>query len=204
MATNIPPHNLNELVDATNYLIDNPDASVDDLLEFVKGPDFPTGGTIYNQKDVKEAYQTGKGKVVTRANADIEEDKKGLFKIVVSEITYLTNKSTLIEKIAALVKDQKIQGIKALRDESNKVGVRIVMELKKDCFPEKILNKLYSLTDLQKNFNVNMLALVDGIEPQVLNLKAILEHYVKHREQVVTRRTQYDLKKSKKNLRKYI
>jgi DNA gyrase subunit A len=197
MATNIPPHNLNELVDATNYLIDNPDASVDDLLEFVKGPDFPTGGTIYNQKDVKEAYQTGKGKVVTRANADIEEDKKGLFKIVVSEITYLTNKSTLIEKIAALVKDQKIQGIKALRDESNKVGVRIVMELKKDCFPEKILNKLYSLTDLQKNFNVNMLALVDGIEPQVLNLKAILEHYVKHREQVVTRRTQYDLEKAK-------
>lgn len=197
MATNIPPHNLNELVDATNHLIDNPDASIDDLLQFVKGPDFPTGGTIYNQKDIREAYQTGKGKITTRAKADIHEDKKGAFKIVVNEVTYLTNKATLIEKIASLVKDQKIQGIRTLRDESDKAGVRIVMDLKKDSFPEKILNKLYSLTDLQKNFNVNMLALVDGIEPQILNLKAILEYYIKHREEVVTRRTQYDLQKAK-------
>ena len=197
MATNIPPHNLNELVDATSYLIDNPKASVDDLLKFVEGPDFPTGGTIYNKKDVREAYQTGKGKIVTRAKANIQEDKKGTFKIIISEVTYLTNKATLVEKIANLVKEQKIQGIKTLRDESDKSGVRIVMELKKDSFPEKILNKLYSLTDLQKNFNVNMLALVDGIEPQVLNLKAILEYYIKHREEVVTRRTQFELQKAK-------
>jgi len=197
MATNIPPHNLRELVDAVNHLIDNPKASIDDLLVFIKGPDFPTGGTIYNQKDVREAYQTGKGKITMRARADILEDKKGVFKIIVSEITYLTNKATLVEKIAFLVKDQKIQGIKALRDESNKDGIRIVMELKKDSFPEKILNKLYSLTDLQKNFNVNMLALVGGIEPQILNLKAILEYYIKHREEVVTRRTQFDLQKAK-------
>lgn len=197
MATNIPPHNLIELVDAVNYLIDNPKATIDDLLKFVKGPDFPTGGTIYNQRDIREAYQTGKGKITTRAKADIQEDKKGAFKIVISEVTYLTNKATLVEKIANLVKEQKIQGVRALRDESDKVGVRIVIELKKDCYPEKILNKLYSLTDLQKNFNVNMLALVDGIEPQILNLKSILEYYVKHREEVVTRRTQYDLQKAK-------
>ncbi|MDD3498534.1 MAG: DNA gyrase subunit A [Candidatus Moranbacteria bacterium] len=197
MATNIPPHNLGELIDAVNHLIDNPEATVDDLMKFVKGPDFPTGGTIYNQKDVKEAYQTGKGKIITRAKADIEEDKKGAFKIVISEITYSTNKAALVEKIASLVKDQKIQGIRTLRDESDKFGVRIVMELKKDSFPEKILNKLYSLTDLQKNFNVNMLALVDGIEPQILNLKSILEYYIKHREEVVTRRTQYDLRRAK-------
>ena len=197
MATNIPPHNLNELIDATNHLIDNPKATVDDLLKFVKGPDFPTGGVIYNQKDIREAYATGRGKITTRAKATITENKKGIFQIIISEMTYLTNKSTLIEKIANLVKEQKIQGIRTLRDESDKDGVRIAMELKKDSFPEKVLNRLYSLTDLQKNFNVNMLALVDGIEPQVLNLKAALEYYVAHREQVVTRRTQFDLQKAK-------
>jgi len=184
-------------VDATAYLIDHPKCSIDDLLQFVKGPDFPTGGVIYDQNSIREAYITGRGGIVTRAKAAIIETKSGAYQIIVSEITYLTNKSTLLERIAMLVKEQKIQGIRGLRDESNKDGVRIVVELKKDSYPEKVLNKLYSLTDLQKNFNVNMLALVDGIDPQVMNLKSMLEHYVLHREQVVTRRTQYDLQKAK-------
>ena len=197
MATNIPPHNLGELIDATIHLIDNPKATVDDLLVFVKGPDFPTGGVIYDEKNIREAYIDGKGGIITRAKAGITEGRNGAYQIIVSEITYLTNKSTLLEKIALLVKEQKIQGIKGLRDESNKDGVRIVIDLKKDSYPEKVLNKLYSLTDLQKNFNVNMLALADGIDPQVMNLKTMLEYYVAHREQVVTRRTQYDLQKAK-------
>ncbi|MEF3692290.1 MAG: DNA gyrase subunit A [Candidatus Moraniibacteriota bacterium] len=197
MATNIPPHNLGELIDATVYLIDNSKATVDDLLVFVKGPDFPTGGVIYDEKSIRDAYIDGKGGIITRAKAGITEGRNGSYQIIVSEITYLTNKATLLEKIALLVKEQKIQGIKGLRDESNKDGVRIVIDLKKDSYPEKVLNKLYSLTDLQKNFNVNMLALADGIDPQVMNLKTMLEYYVAHREQVVTRRTQYDLQKAK-------
>lgn len=197
MATNIPPHNLSELVDAITHLIDNPDANVDDLMNFVKGPDFPTGGIIYNQKDIKEAYSVGKGKIITRGKADIIETKSGSFQIVISEITYATNKATLITKIADLVKEGKLQGIKDLRDESDKEGVRIVIELKKDAYPQKILNSLYSNTDLQKNFNVNMLALVDGIEPQILNLKSILEHFINHRQIVITRRTKFDLQKTK-------
>ncbi len=197
MATNIPPHNLNELADAIACLIDNPKADIDDLMKFIKGPDFPTGGIIYNAKDIKEAYSTGRGRIVTRAKADIIEVKSGIFQIIVSEITYATNKSTLIAKIAQLVKDGKIRGIKDLRDESDKDGVRIVIELKKDAYPQKVLNKLYSTTDLQKNFNVNMLALVNGIEPQVLNLKSILEHYIGHRREVVVRRARYNLKKAK-------
>lgn len=197
MATNIPPHNLNELADAIAHLIDNPEANIDDLMNFIKGPDFPTGGIIYNSREIKEAYSIGKGKIVTRGKADIIETKSGSFQIVISEITYATNKATMITRIADLVKEGKLQGIKDLRDESDKDGVRIVVELKKDAYPQKILNSLYSNTDLQKNFNVNMLALVDGIEPQILNLKSILEHFIKHRQIVVTRRTQYDLQKAK-------
>jgi len=197
MATNIAPHNLRELVDAVCHLIDHPDAGIDDLLRFVKGPDFPTGGIAYNQDDIREAYATGRGKITTRAKADIVETKAGTFQIVVSEITYATNKATLIEKIADLVKDGKIQGIRDLRDESDKDGVRIVIDLKKEAYPQKVLNKLYTLTDLQKNFNVNMLALVDGIDPQILNLKSILEHYITHRERVVTRRTEFELDKAR-------
>lgn len=197
MATNIPPHNLNELIGAISYLIDNPKADVDELMEFVTGPDFPTGGMIYNKKDIREAYATGHGKITMRAKAEIIEGRTGQFSIIVTEITYLTNKATLIEKIANLVKDKKLIGIKALRDESNKDGVRIVMELKKDAYPQKVLNKLYTLTDLQKNFNANMLALVDGIEPRILNLKEILEYYIAHRREVVVRRTKFDLKKAK-------
>ncbi|TAK96683.1 DNA gyrase subunit A [Patescibacteria group bacterium] len=197
MATNIPPHNLTEVIDATTHLIDNPEATVDDLMQFVKGPDFPTGGIIYNSRDIKEAYSVGKGRIITRAKAEIVETKAGAFQIIVTEMTYATNKATLLEKIADLVRDGKLQGIRDLRDESNKDGVRIVVDLKKDAFPQKVLNKLYSMTDLQKNFGVNMLALVNGIEPQILSLKAILEHYVAHRKEVVTRRTQFDLDRAK-------
>ncbi|HPN55080.1 MAG TPA: DNA gyrase subunit A [Candidatus Moranbacteria bacterium] len=197
MATNIPPHNLSELVDAINCLIDNPDAEISDLMRFVKGPDFPTGGIIYNTPGIKEAYSTGKGKIVTRAKAEIIETKSGSFNIIVTEITYATNKAALIEKIADLVKEGKILGIKDLRDESDKEGVRIVIELKKDAYAQKVLNKLYDSTDLQKNFNVNMLALVDGLDPQILSLKSILEQYIAHRNTVVRRRAEFELAKAK-------
>ncbi len=197
MATNIPPHNLNELIEAICHLIDNPEATIDDLMQFVKGPDFPTGGIIYNQKDIREAYATGRGPITSRAKVEIVEPKAGQFQIIVTEMTYATNKASLIMKIADLVKEDKIQGIKDLRDESDKDGVRIVIELKKEAFPQKVLNKLYQMTDLQKNFNMNALALVDGREPQILTLKSILEHYIIHREKVVVRRTEHDLQKAK-------
>lgn len=196
MATNIPPHNLNELVDAIAHLIENPEATIEDLLQFIKGPDFPTGGIIYDSTNIKEAYYTGKGKIPTRAKTEIVETKSGMFQIIVTEMTYATNKANLITKIADLVREGKVIGIRDLRDESSKDGVRIVIELKKDAYPQKVLNKLYTMTDLQKNFNVNMLALVDGIDPQVLNLKAILEHFIVHRKEVVTRRTKFELKKA--------
>ena len=197
MATNIPPHNLRELADAIDHLIENPDASVEDLTQFVKGPDFPTGGIIYDKKAILEAYATGKGGIVLRGKADIEEQKGGNFQIVISEVPYQVNKADLVEKIADLVKDKKIEGIKALRDESDKDGVRVVMELKKDSYPKKILNSLYKHTSLQTTFHLNMLALIDGIQPKVLTLKMILEEYIKHREEVVRRRTQFELNKAK-------
>jgi len=196
MATNIPPHNLTEIINGINYLIDNPNAQIEDLMKFISGPDFPTGGIIYDKHSILEAYKTGRGKILMRGKANIVETKTGVFQIIISEITYATNKATLIEKIANLVKSGKIVGIKDLRDESDKEGVRIVIYLKKDAYPQKVLNKLYSLTDLQKNFGVNMLALVNGIEPQVLNLKTILEEYVAHRKTIVVRRTKYDLAKA--------
>ncbi|HBB37270.1 MAG: gyrase subunit A protein [Candidatus Moranbacteria bacterium GW2011_GWC1_45_18] len=197
MATNIPPHNLGELVDGIAHIIENPDCEVKDLVKFVKGPDFPTGGTIYNQSDINQAYLTGRGSIVTRAEAEIVETKNGQFQIIVTEMTYASNKATTITKIAELVKTGKLEGIRDIRDESDKDGVRIVIELKKEAFPKKILNKLYTLTDLQKSFHVNMLALVDGIEPKILNLKAALEHFIEHRKVVVTRRTKFDLEKAK-------
>lgn len=197
MATNIPPHNLGELVDGISHLIDNPDASTEDLFEFIPGPDFPTGGMIYNKKDILEAYRNGRGKILTRAKAEIVENKSGSFQIVITEMTYATNKSALIEKLAESVRDGKILGIRDIRDESDRDGIRLVIELKKDAYPQKVLNKLYAMTDLQKNFGVNMLALVDGIEPTVLNLKSILEYYVAHRKIVITRRTKFDLEKAK-------
>ncbi len=193
MATSIPPHNLTEVCDAVIHLIEKPDATIDGLMEFVKAPDFPTGGLIYNVNDIKQAYATGKGGIVTRAKTEIVEDKKGNFRILVHEIPYQVNKATLLEKIATLVREKRIEGIKDLWDESTKDGVRIVVELKKDAFPKKILNRLFQLTQLQDTFHVNMLALVDGIQPRILNLKMILEEYLKHRYDVVRRRTQFDL-----------
>ncbi|MFA5359602.1 MAG: DNA gyrase subunit A [Patescibacteria group bacterium] len=197
MATNIPPHNLRELADAITHLISDPEATVEDLMQFVKGPDFPTGGVIYNQKDILQAYATGKGGIVMRGVAEVVENKNGMFQIVISEIPYQINKATLVEKIAELVKDKKIEGIKDLRDESDKDGVRVVVDLKKDAYPKKILNSLFKMTQLQETFHVNMLALVDGIQPKVLTLKMVLEEYIKHRTEVVRRRTQYDLDKAK-------
>ena len=197
MATNIPSHNLSELVDATVELIDNEDATIDDLLRHVQGPDFPTGATVYGGAPMKQAYMTGRGSVMMRAVAEIVETKKGRHQIVVSEIPYGVNKATLIEKIAELVKDKKLNGISDLRDESARGEVRVVVELKKDAYPKKLLNQLYKLTALQSSFNFNMLALVDGVQPRVLGLQEMLEEFVKHRRQVVRRRTEYELRKAR-------
>lgn len=198
MATNIPPHNLREVCDAIISLIDDPKVEVEGLMQHIKGPDFPTGGIIYNKKDILNAYATGKAGIVMRAQAEIVEDKAGSYRILVTEIPYQVNKATLLEKIAELVQTKKIEGIRDLRDESSKGAVRIVIELKKDAYPKKVLNQLYKMTALQDTFHVNMLALVDGgIVPRVLNLKQMLEEYVKHRKEVVRRRTEYDLARAK-------
>ncbi len=197
MATNIPTHNLGEVVDATIELIDNPEATLDDLLKHVKGPDFPTGATVYGGAPMRQAYATGKGSVTIRAVANIEETKKGRHQIVVSEIPYGVNKATLIEKIADLVHEKKLLTISDLRDESARGNVRIVIELKKDAYPKKVLNQLYKLTSLQTNFHYNMLALVDGIQPRILGLHDILSEFLKHRQVVVRRRTEYELRKAK-------
>lgn len=196
MATNIPPHNLVEIIDAVCHLIKHSRASTEDLLEFIKGPDFPTGGIIYSKRDIAAAYATGRGPIVARGVAEIVEDKKGHQQIIITEIPYQVNKSSLLEKIAELVSDKKIEGIRDLRDESDKDGTRIVIELKNDAAPQKILNNLYKHTDLQKTFHLNLLALVDGIEPRLLSLKAALEYFLKHREEVVTRRTKFELAKA--------
>lgn len=197
MATSIPTHNLGELVDATIHLIDNPTATVDDLLQFVKGPDFPTGAVVYGGASMRQAYQSGRGSVTIRAVANIEETKRGRHQIVVTEMPYAVNKATLIEKIADLVKEKKITTISDLRDESARGEVRIVIELKKDAYPKKVLNQLYKMTALQTNFHYNMLALVDGIQPRILGLQEILSEFVKHRQIVVRRRTEFELKKAK-------
>ncbi len=193
MASNIPPHNLTEVANAVLHLIKNRDASIDELAQIVQGPDFPTGAIAYNQKDIQAAFATGKGGVVVRAKTEIVEDSKGNFAIIVSEIPYQVNKSNLLMKIADNVRDKKIEGIRDLRDESSKGDVRIVIELKKDAYPKKVLNRLYQSSQLQETIHYNMLALVDGIQPRVLNLKMILEEYVKHRREVVRRRTEFDL-----------
>jgi len=197
MATNIPSHNLGELVDATIELIDNSDATVDDLLQHVKGPDFPTGATVYGGAPMKQAYQTGRGSVTMRAVADVVEAAKGRRQIVITEIPYGVNKASLVEKIAELVKDKKLVGISDLRDETARGKVRVVVELKKDAYPKKLLNQLFKLTPLQTTFNFNMLALVDGVQPRVLGLKDMLHEFVKHRQSVVRRRTIFELRKAK-------
>ncbi|HYF97314.1 MAG TPA: DNA gyrase subunit A, partial [Patescibacteria group bacterium] len=197
MATNIPPHNLNEVVDAVVTMIDNPEATVDDLMEHIKGPDFPTGGIVYGEDSIRSAFATGKGGVVVRGIADVQETNKGKHQIIISEIPYALNKASLIEKIADLVKDKKIGGISDIRDESARGTVKIVIDLRKDAYPKKLLNQLYKLTPLQTTFHYNMLALIDGIQPRVLGLQDILQEYIKHRKNVVRRRTEYELRKAK-------
>lgn len=196
MATNIPTHNLGELCDGVIKLIDDPEATVDDLMQLITGPDFPTAAEIYAGAGLKEAYSTGRGKFTIRSVADIEE-RKGGFRIVVTEIPYQVNKADLVSKIADLVKDKKIDGITDIRDESNREGIRIVIELRANSYPKKVLNRLYELTPLQTSYHVNMLALVNEVEPRVLTLKEVLQEFIKHRQVVVRRRTEYELKKAK-------
>ena len=197
MATNIPPHNLGELLDATIYQIDNPEATIDELLQFVQGPDFPTGGIVYGKDSLRNAYATGRGGVMVRGIAEVVENSKGKQQIVITEIPYGLNKASLLEKIAELHKDKKILGIADLRDESARGDVKIVIDLKRDAFPKKLLNQLFKLTPLQSSFNYNMMALIDGIQPRVLGLQDIIQEHIKHRQVVVRRRTEFELKKAK-------
>lgn len=197
MATNIPPHNLSELIDALQFLLNHPDidaVTIENLLDFVKGPDFPTGGIIYNKKDILDAYTRGRGSVVMRGKAHIEEAKNGRSMIIIDEVPYQLNKKDFVEKIAALVTDKVIVGVADIRDESNKEGVRVVVELKRDAFPKKILNQLYKLTPLQTTFAYNMIALTDrGMQPKLMNLKEMLIAFMDHRKEVTTRRVQFEL-----------
>ena len=197
MATNIPPHNLSEVVDATVYKIDHPDAQLDDLLKFIKGPDFPTGGILYGADSLRTAYATGRGGVVTRGVAEVVEGNKGRHQIVITEIPYALNKESLVMKIADLVNEKRITGVSDIRDESARGNVRIVIDLKRDAYPKKLLNQLYKLTPLQSSFHYNMMALVDGIQPRVLGLQDILGEHIKHRRIVVRKRTEFELRKAK-------
>ena len=195
MATSIPPHNLGEVIDATVHLIDNPDCFVEELMDYIKGPDFPTGAIIMGKDSITEAYKTGRGKVKVRSKAEIEELPKGKQQIVVTEIPYQVNKAKLVERIAELVKDKKVEGISDLRDESNRNGMRIVIELKRDVNANIVLNNLYKHSQLEDTFSIIMLSLVNGV-PRILNLKQILHYYVEHQKDVVTRRTKFELNKA--------
>ncbi len=197
MATNIPPHNLHEIVNAVLYLIDNPQATVEDLLKYVQGPDFPTGGIVYDKEVIKQAYLTGRGSVMVRGKAEIEETTSGRFHIRVSEIPYQVNKETLIIKMADLVNEKVIVGISDIRDESDRHGVRIIVELKKDAYPQKILNQLYKHTELQSSFGYNMIALADGLQPRLMNLQELLSVFVEHRRVVTTRRVTFERDRAK-------
>jgi DNA gyrase subunit A len=197
MATNIPPHNLNELVDATIAQIDKPDVTLDELMDHIKGPDFPTGGVIYGRDSIRQAFATGKGGVIMRGVAEIVEGAKNRSQIVITEIPYAVNKAGLVEKIADLVNQKKVTGISDIRDESSRGVVRVVIDLKKDAYPKKLLNQLYKLTPLQTTFHYNMLALIDGIQPRILGLQDIIGEYIKHRQVVVRRRTEFELRKAK-------
>lgn len=196
MASNIPPHNMREVINGTIALIDNPDLELDGLMEYIKGPDFPTAAHIYGTAGIKQAYATGRGRVDIRGVAEIEEKNNDRHQIVITEIPYQVNKSELVLKLADLVRNKKLEGISDIRDESDRKGIRIVIELRKSAYPKKVLNRIYSLTQLQTAFHMNMVALVDGIEPRTLGLKEILQYFIKHREEVVTRRTQFDLNKA--------
>ncbi len=204
MATNIPPHNLGEVIDGIIEVIDNPEVTIDELMQFIKGPDFPTGANILGRQGIREAYRTGRGKIIVRSQAEIEEDKNGRQRIIVTEIPYQVNNARLVEKIAELVKEKRVEGISDLRDEYGKEGIRIVIEIKKDANANVILNQLYKYTSMQEAFNVNMLAIVPeksetgGIyhQPKILNLREMLDYYIDHQKEVVSRRTRFDLKKA--------
>ncbi len=196
MATNIPPHNIGEIIDATLYLIDDPDASTSDLMKIVKGPDFPTAGLIIGTEGIRDAYRTGRGSIKMRARTTMEQRQNGKSRIIVTELPYQVNKARLIEKIADLVRDKTIEGITDLSDESDREGMRIVLDLRRDVTPQIVLNQLFKHTQMQDTFGVNMIALVNG-SPQLLTFKEVLQHYIKHQEEVVTRRTKFDLEKAK-------
>jgi DNA gyrase subunit A len=195
MATNIPPHNLGEVIDGCIHMIDHPDCTLDELMDFIKGPDFPTGGLILGRSGIRAAYYTGRGRVIMRAKTEIEEMPQNRQRIVVTEIPYLVNKAKLVEKIAELVHEKRVEGISDIRDESDRAGMRIVIELKRDVIPQVVLNRLYKHTQLQDTFGVNLIALVDG-EPKLLTLRDMIYHYIRHQKDVVTRRTRYDLDKA--------
>jgi len=198
MATNIPPHNLGEVCDALTYLLDEPKATTEDLFQFIKGPDFPLGGEIFDRKEIIAAYSQGKGPIVCRGKAEIiQNEKTDRYQIIITEIPYQVQKSSLLEQIANLVTEKKIDGVKDVRDESDKDGMRIAIDLNRDSQPQKVLNRLYKFTDLQRTFHLNMLALVDGIQPEVLNLADVLTHFLNHRRQVIVRRTQFELDRAK-------
>lgn len=197
MATNIPPHNLGEVIDATDMLIDNPDATVEDLMTVLPGPDFPTGAIIMGGDGIKQAYETGRGSITLRARVKLEAPKTGKTRLVVTELPYQVNKAKLHEKIAELAREKKIPEISGIRDESDRKGMRLVIDLKKDCIPQVVLNKLYKHTQMQIGFGIIMIALVDGV-PRTLSLKEVLHYYIKHQEEVIVRRTKYDLDKAEK------
>lgn len=199
MATNIPPHNLKEVIDGVIAFIDKPDIEINELIEYIKGPDFPTGGQIMGLEGIRRAYETGRGSIKIRAVSNIEKMNNGKMRIIITELPYLVNKAKLVEKIAELVREKKIDGITDLRDESDRNGMRIVIELRRDVLPQLVLNQLYKHTNLQDSFGVIMLALVNGV-PKTLNLKEVLFHYLEHQKEVVTRRTRYDLKKAEERL----
>ncbi|MGI5895396.1 MAG: DNA gyrase subunit A [Oscillospiraceae bacterium] len=196
MATNIPPHNMAEVIDAIDLLIDDPDATLDQIMEHIKGPDFPTGGIIMGRSGIRAAYATGRGRIILRARAEIQEMKNGRFRIAVTELPYMVNKARLLESIANLVKEKRIEGISDLRDESDRDGMHMVIELKRDANPQIILNQLFSYTQMQETVGVIMLALSDG-QPKVMNLKEILEHYIEFQAQIIRRRTEFDLRKAR-------
>ena len=195
MATNIPPHNLGEVIDATVMLIDNPEASIEELMTVIHGPDFPTGGIIMGREGIRDAFETGRGSLKVRGKAHIEQTSTGRTRIIITEIPYAVNKSKLVQKIADLVREKKLTEISDLRDESDRKGMRVVVELKQACIPQVVLNKLYKHTQLETGFGVNTLALVDGV-PRTLNLRQVLHHYIEHQKEVIVRRTRYDLAKA--------
>jgi len=197
MATNIPPHNLTELTDALIYIIENPKAETPDLFQFIQGPDFPTGGIIYDQKEIVSAYSQGKGSIIMRGRAEVVEKKDGSEQIIITELPYQVLKSSLVEEMANLVSEKKIEGIRDIKDLSDRQGMTIIIDIKKGFEPQRVLNRLYKFTNLQKTFHLNLLALVDGIQPEILAISDVLKYFIAHRTEVVTRRTKFDLEKAK-------